>query len=1367
MSDHQSPKGFIPGGRGKNALTALILAALAVPWSASLPRRYGDLDIDGCPTASDVVLLVNHLHGTPALAPEMVPYADADRDSDVDSDDVDWIVNSALGVVGLWGTEQKARFTEPTCTLIEGTQDAEIVIELSDYAPGTSVLLEVVAEGTSATEGVDFTPIPASVEVDVDHAVIPISIPDDSEREGFETVEIRITGVAGFDVILPTRHVVVIEDNDRLWSGMLSRGEGVYTDVVSLDMVTLINGGSIDGLLLGDTAPSFPAGQWPMSISLSGGGFNALAQGIPVPGDAFFRAPLERELVLTAPFASISDQSFTGEFEETFTSTAAPHLSHTITGRFHLACAIDPPPDIPPETEDVVTGAVARGHPVQVASVVNSSSVRSLRSQIPPPRTRVPQAEQDSTQVVHADYINELRPAGMSDPAEGVQLAGGGVVETSESAPASPSHRLLQANFGQPFARDLVDPDLIDDTLQDASHHLYYDPSVSYAPDFSDGIPAFRYLALLYGVDVPASGEATLRARFENMDDHWGPAERAVALEAERRLRQALIYQPMNRALRHVYLDLINDRARAELILARNARTEVLRQRLEPPPPACFVIDNEISAFETLVSPPDDNPHSRALAPYGELLRDRMGIQVSEIDPSRAEEDPPFGVHIFQREEPSRFQYAAQYLRGGELTPVIGEGEALFVGYKDLVVLFEILADRAQIAVELARLHAMRATGNDLDDADALIRETLQENRSIGIVLLGLFPGYEPLPNDASGLYGAIASWRAALTELQGTHEFLHGEANMLGFTEDFLMLVQNYDDSTLDTFDSLSSYIEAGSTAPLTRAVSLHEVALDRHDDYRGYQDQLADQFEQTFGSLNDCLWEICGAEYPEALTTNPASNEGCEIHLQHLVIRQAQNRIQHNRQEMDNLNCRIENIVGLWASREAIDADLHDLHIRYGDARSSVQMKIAAIEATQVFIEEWCAAADGVSIGMDLGFDLGSYFHMAASFLQAGAEIGKGAAEGDLEELAAREQAGVVDLEGRLASAELQREINDILLDMQLAAIDSQEASLLLAQEAARLVALHDEANRIISEIEHQQQSLASRYFADPIHQIRYQAAVLEAAGAFQNAQQWTFFMSRALQFKYPYATPWSHVFEGRPFDAGSALRVRNAHELEHLVAAMRDHDALTSFTNPRVTHISRFSLRDDVLGLWSVGDPIAQFRNALHGLEVEIDTSDREITIPFATVRRPPGYNVFHPDNFADKIIQVLVRLPGSHTVSRDTLAGHLSYGGTALMRPVEPSLTAPSDWITGWWLFRSGRWQHRDTMRVTVDMRLVPSSEAGVEPSPEDFNITQFGERSVAATDWILTIPTLDQGIPVIHIDEIDDIEIWLRHTAFIR
>ena len=54
--------------------------------------------------------------------------------------------------------------------------------------------------------------------------------------------------------------------------------------------------------------------------------------------------------------------------------------------------------------------------------------------------------------------------------------------------------------------------------------------------------------------------------------------------------------------------------------------------------------------------------------------------------------------------------------------------------------------------------------------------------------------------------------------------------------------------------------------------------------------------------------------------------------------------------------------------------------------------------------------------------------------------------------------------------------------------------------------------------------------------------------------------------------------------------------------------------------------------------------------------------------------------------------------------------------------------------------------------------VPPTVQGIEV---------FKERSVAATGWVLSIPTLDLGVPVLRIDELNDVELYFYHYAVSR
>jgi hypothetical protein len=493
----------------------------------------------------------------------------------------------------------------------------------------------------------------------------------------------------------------------------------------------------------------------------------------------------------------------------------------------------------------------------------------------------------------------------------------------------------------------------------------------------------------------------------------------------------------------------------------------------------------------------------------------------------------------------------------------------------------------------------------------------------------------------------------------------------------------------------------------------------------------------------------------YPEAITTNPASNEGSEIQLQLLSIRVAQNRIRRNAQELENLHGRIDNIVALWAARESIDAELIDLHIEHGDRRASVQEKIGAINAAQAAADAAVQAAD--SFGQ--GNITGGVAHTVNAVIQAAAEVGKGFLQGDLEELAAEEQAGVVRLQGRLASAELQREINDILLEMRINAIDSTEAVLLLSQETARLTALHDEANDILAQMRRESQMLSDRYFADPIHQIRFQAAVLDSEEAFRRAQEWAFFMAQAFDFK------WNTPFTGGDLSVADVFRVRNASELDDLIAAMDDKDFQLGSV-PEEAYESWISLREHIFRE-SEGD----FRERLAGSVNE----HGNIEIVFSTAREIADENFFlgpvgdpgFGGTWRDKIDALAVSIVGAHSLGHESVTGFLGQGGTQRFRNETVGTPDPNDdfsefrdWIAGHW-FRTTDdfhpWAFTDALRGPVTMSLTTAPRT-LSPHTVSF----FRERSVAATEWSLEIRPGDPQRLII--DEIEDIEIHFDHIA---
>ncbi len=198
--------------------------------------------------------------------------------------------------------------------------------------------------------------------------------------------------------------------------------------------------------------------------------------------------------------------------------------------------------------------------------------------------------------------------------------------------------------------------------------------------------------------------------------------------------------------------------------------------------------------------------------------------------------------------------------------------------------------------------------------------------------------------------------------------------------------------------------------------------------------------------------------------------------------------------------------------------------------------------------------------------------------------------------------------------------------------------------------------------------------------------------------------------------------------------------------------------------------------------------------------------QIRLDFSTVREIPGGTFFrgprHLANgqvdpaqrglYLDKIRWMKIRLPGTHNPNRNRtfITGSLTYAGTSYLRneaPGQRSLTRPdrlvderTPYSTRYWYFSTARpggrpaaWQFREAlsapgvqMWLTGDPRLEGSlNQVDVLPSVQQ--IDAFKERSVAASNWRLILPTSDLGQTLLSIDELDDIEFYFYHYAVAR
>jgi hypothetical protein len=1042
----------------------------------------------------------------------------------------------------------------------------------------------------------------------------------------------------------------------------------------------------------------------------------------------------------------------------------------------------------------------------------------------------VPPAEQDDTKAVHGDFRNPLtlqQPApaevGTTPAFFSGELHGQVGSPPSASAPVDDAGRhLVRVAFGQAFGSGIPYPQFASVNLARAEKLLYYDQADAIPPEqdapgqgqYSRDRAAYRYRDLIYEQvqigqcaanpeiscvqdgdcpELDTCGPASdyvvnlLEARIGNgqrtMDDFYGAAERSRSMEAERTIRNALKYAPQDPSLRNALLDVYYDRIVAELAFAKARRIDATRQRILDPPTGMQVLDAEIAAFEQALG--DENAPGGfryALRGYFELLNDPLGVDVGSFDP--AAEGAGFGYYLLQQELPGRSLRAATYLNSGVPTPVTPAGAqpgdappVLYDGYKDLVLLFDMLGEYADATVELALRYLARGGQDDGQNALALVAEAQKKLYLEGSILLGLAPSAGAAAN--SGLDAARGRWQQGISRLAEFRNLAESDANVLGYDEDFLMLVVTDDpDPAYTTYDKFLEEVHNGVDGVIDLALEKFDRAVATYDSYRGNEDQLAQQFQDLNEQYDARIYEIVGTSDPsDPAYATPLQNVGSELQLQKLSIDIARNRVTHNAVRLQNVKRQIEIEVDRAGKELGIRNMISRVILSYGNQQAALTDRIGQIEADQILVQGATDAASQAIGGIEdviesAGLSLIAGFGQAAetainTAYQVEAQKRKTALEVQKEKKAADERAEINDLEGAILAANSKAKIKAMMLEMHEIAVDSQKAALVVAQESARLASLMGEWAELERRKAQANVNLAGRYFADPIHRLRVDVDMDKADRFFRNAQEWVFFLARALEYEWnirlselPGGGHEWPTASGNHYSVDSIYEARNADDLEDIVLALEDYN-LEAQTIARGTRYSWFSFRDDFLNL--DGD-VGAFRAALQAL---IDANpDGKLVFNFSTAQEIAGFPLYSPDNWNDKIEWVKVNIPGA----TDPITGLLSYGGTAFIRNQVPGVVDPAnpDRVTGeeriyptrYWYKNvlEDRWEFTDAQRASA--QILPTSGSQEIP-PGVTEIRDFQQRSVAATGWTLELPA---GVDV---SQFDDIELYIKHTSATR
>jgi hypothetical protein len=233
--------------------------------------------------------------------------------------------------------------------------------------------------------------------------------------------------------------------------------------------------------------------------------------------------------------------------------------------------------------------------------------------------------------------------------------------------------------------------------------------------------------------------------------------------------------------------------------------------------------------------------------------------------------------------------------------------------------------------------------------------------------------------------------------------------------------------------------------------------------------------------------------------------------------------------------------------------------------------------------------------------------------------------------------------------------------------------------------------------------------------------------------------------------------------------------------------------------------FSIREDFLGYASYDDTGT---NLLYYADPAYPDSSERLTAPeafrsylstktnslgnialnFSTRREKAGGtfyrgarfdddgNAYSAGLFLDKIDYMEIQLIGdTNAFAKSKLTGELAYGGTSFIRNFDVGTFDPdrpdrlqdeeTAYSTRYWYFHAptAKWVFTEQLSSPVTMKLKDDDDI-----PESvYEIDIFKERSVATTDWELTIPTVDLDTKVLSIEDLEDIEIHFYHYACSR
>jgi hypothetical protein len=280
-----------------------------------------------------------------------------DTDLDGFGDGVELVNNSSPTNPNSKPLINRANFAATSSAAREG--GSSINLRVNFTLPFTGTLAYRIADMSTALSGVDFVPVSGTVDVlGVSQATIPITLVDDQTIEDTKLLAVDLVDYpyASYQVGGASRHVVLLNDNDAHWSGVMRTGNSAE---LGFRLRMLRVGGSVTAALVSELSTnssqgvgSIPLGVWPVTATLTTNSFQAVSTNIPMGTSLLTgNVPLQRVLTFAAAAGAtnslVRSNMIIGQFTDTLSSSdpGMAWVGGSVTG---LVVLIEDLPVLPP-----------------------------------------------------------------------------------------------------------------------------------------------------------------------------------------------------------------------------------------------------------------------------------------------------------------------------------------------------------------------------------------------------------------------------------------------------------------------------------------------------------------------------------------------------------------------------------------------------------------------------------------------------------------------------------------------------------------------------------------------------------------------------------------------------------------------------------------------------------------------------------------------------------------------------------------------------------------------------------------------------------------------------------------------------------